>query len=85
MDWRMPVMDGLEATRQITGFCLDVQVLMVSAYATSGFEIEAKEVGASGLIPKGAHPSIIVEAIEQAWHERRSKRDADTSRPRAMP
>lgn len=84
MDLRMPVMDGLEATRQITRLGLDLQVLMISAYATPAFEVEAKEAGAVGLIAKGEHPSTIVEAIERAWRERRDKGDADTSGPRAM-
>jgi DNA-binding NarL/FixJ family response regulator len=79
MDWRMPGVGGLEATRRIVRLGLGVQVVMVSAFATSGCAEQARDAGAVALVAKGEHPESILEAIERARREHHRRGDADTS------
>lgn len=78
MDWRMPGLDGLEATRRIVRLGLGIQVVMVTAFASPGFEDQARDAGAVTLVAKGEHPDTILEAIERAWREHPCQGDADT-------
>lgn len=82
MDWRMPGLDGLEATRRVVRLGLGIQVVMVTAFATRGFEDQARAAGAVTLVAKGEHPSAILDAIERAW--RAHPRSAEGARPRAL-
>ncbi|MEY8339527.1 response regulator [Lachnospiraceae bacterium 62-35] len=53
LDWKMPVMDGLETTREIRRRVGDaVPILIISAYDWSDIEEEAREAGAMGFISK---------------------------------
>lgn len=70
IDWRMPVMDGLEATRQIAGLGLGAQVIICTAYDGPTIQDEARAAGATGVIAKGEHPRKVIELIEQAWRTR---------------
>jgi CheY-like chemotaxis protein len=86
MDWRMPGLDGLEATRRIMRLGLGTRVVMVTAFASPGCEEQARSAGAVALVAKGEHPGAILDAIERAWREHSCLGDADTSsRARAMP
>ncbi|MCW2749500.1 MAG: LuxR family transcriptional regulator [Aeromicrobium sp.] len=65
MDVRMPVMDGLEATREI---CADddlagVKVLVVTTFETDDYLIEALRAGASGFVGKGVETDELLAAI----------------------
>jgi DNA-binding NarL/FixJ family response regulator len=52
MDVRMPVMDGLEATRKIKRECPGTSVLMVTTHESSDYLFEAIKAGAAGYILK---------------------------------
>jgi DNA-binding NarL/FixJ family response regulator len=65
MDVRMPVMDGLEATRAI---CADenlvgVKVLVVTTFETDEYVVQALRAGASGFVGKGVEPYELLAAI----------------------
>ncbi len=65
MDIRMPVMDGIEATREI---CTDpdlqgVRVLILTTFEEDQYIVGALRAGASGFIGKGAEPEHIVGAV----------------------
>lgn len=52
-DWKMPEMDGIEATRQIRRLVgNEVPIIIISAYDWSDIEAEAREAGASAFISK---------------------------------
>ncbi|MBB3037949.1 response regulator [Hoyosella altamirensis] len=66
MDVRMPVMDGLEATRQIltSGMARDhVKVLMLTTFDIDDYVYEALAAGASGFLLKDATAEELVRAV----------------------
>jgi DNA-binding NarL/FixJ family response regulator len=65
MDIRMPTMDGLEATRQITADQLlaDVRVLMLTTFDLDEYVYQALRVGASGFLLKDTPPADLLAAI----------------------
>jgi CheY-like chemotaxis protein len=69
MDWRMPVMDGLEATRQIMRLGLDVRVIICTAFDGPTIHDQAKAAGAFDTIAKGEHPSKLIELVRRAWRQ----------------
>jgi len=63
MDVRMPVMDGLEATREIKRECPQTSILMVTTHESSDYLFEAVKAGAAGYILKNATKSQMSDAI----------------------
>jgi len=65
MDIRMPVLDGLEATRQIaaTRGLEGVRVLILTTYDTDAYVFEALQAGASGFLLKDCGPTELLHAI----------------------
>ena len=52
MDINLPGIDGLEATRRITGTHNSLKVIVLSTYEVGEYESRAKEAGAIGFISK---------------------------------
>jgi len=65
MDVRMPGMDGIAATKQITRSCPGTRVVMLSLFAEDHIQ-EAFEAGASGFIMKESDSESIIDALHQA-------------------
>lgn len=63
MDLRMPVLDGVEATRRIVAAHPDVQVLVVTTFTTDDYVIDALKAGAMGYVLKDMSPEAILDAI----------------------
>jgi DNA-binding NarL/FixJ family response regulator len=65
MDIRMPVMDGLEATRQIaaTPDLAGVRVLVLTTFEVDEYVFEALRAGAAGFLLKDAEPEELLRAI----------------------
>jgi CheY-like chemotaxis protein len=70
MDWRMPVLDGLEATRQISRLGLDTQVIICTAFDGPTILDQAKAAGAVAVVAKGEHPRKLIEVVERVWRAR---------------
>jgi len=62
MDVRMPVMDGIEATRQITD-STDVRALILTTFDLDEYVFAALRAGASGFLLKDTLPADLLTAI----------------------
>ena len=65
MDIRMPELDGLEATRQITTdrTLNDTRVLVLTTFELDEYVFGALRAGASGFLLKGGEPDELLSAI----------------------
>jgi DNA-binding NarL/FixJ family response regulator len=63
MDLEMPVLSGVEATRQITSQVPGAQVIILTSYDTDDSVFEAVRAGAQSFLLKGSGPQAIVAAI----------------------
>jgi DNA-binding NarL/FixJ family response regulator len=62
MDVRMPVLDGIEATRQITQ-STDVRALILTTFDLDEYVFAALRAGASGFLLKDTLPADLITAI----------------------
>lgn len=63
MDIRMPVMDGVEATRRIVESGVDTRVLVLTTFDLDEYVFSALKAGASGFMLKDARPEELLSAI----------------------
>jgi DNA-binding NarL/FixJ family response regulator len=63
MDVRMPVMDGLQATRQITSIDSAPRVLVLTTFDLDDYVYQALRWGASGFLLKDASARELAEAV----------------------
>jgi DNA-binding NarL/FixJ family response regulator len=64
MDIRMPIMDGVEATRRIVADdALTTRVLVLTTFDADEFVVEALRAGASGFLLKDVTPDELFAAI----------------------
>ncbi|TDQ36242.1 response regulator [Aureibacillus halotolerans] len=63
MDIRMPVMDGLEATRYITKRWPERYILILTTFNNDRYAIEALQLGAKGYMLKDGEPELLIRAI----------------------
>jgi DNA-binding NarL/FixJ family response regulator len=63
MDVRMPVLDGIEATRAIVASGVDTRVLMLTTFDLDEYVYAALRAGASGFLLKDVPPADLVSGI----------------------
>ena len=63
MDIRMPVLDGIEATRRIVRAQPGTRVLILTTFGLDGYVYDALRAGASGFMLKDAAPEEILAAV----------------------
>ncbi|MFI7617856.1 response regulator [Nonomuraea terrae] len=65
MDIRMPILDGIEATRQLAGpnTAAPAKVLVVTTFNVDEYVYEALKAGASGFLLKDAPPAELVNGV----------------------
>jgi DNA-binding NarL/FixJ family response regulator len=71
MDFRMPRMDGLEASLLIRAHAPLTQTVMFTAYDDETLNKEAGETGVFSLLVKGTNPDLIVETVKRAAARKR--------------
>jgi DNA-binding NarL/FixJ family response regulator len=63
MDFSMPVMDGLEASKRILKSFPQMRILIFSMHSTETLTEAAKNVGARGFITKGESAANLLLAV----------------------
>lgn len=63
MDIRMPILDGIEATRQITARFPGTAVLVLTTYDLDEYVYAALDAGASGFLLKDSPPDELIAAL----------------------
>jgi DNA-binding NarL/FixJ family response regulator len=63
MDVRMPLMDGIEATRSITASSDKTRVLILTTFDLDEYAFNALRAGASGFLLKDVPPAELITAI----------------------
>jgi DNA-binding NarL/FixJ family response regulator len=71
MDIAMPVLNGIEATRQIRESCPSTQVVILSMYATAEHIFRALQAGALGYLLKESAAVEVVNAVRAVHGGRR--------------
>ncbi|RPE35134.1 response regulator [Kitasatospora cineracea] len=63
MDIRMPVLDGVDATRELARTAPDCRVLALSTFDLDEYVVAALRAGACGFLPKDVSPEELAAAI----------------------
>ncbi|MFI7453539.1 response regulator [Nonomuraea sp. NPDC049714] len=65
MDIRMPIVDGIEATRQLAGpgTATPAKILVVTTFNVDAYVYEALKAGASGFLLKDAPPAELIKGV----------------------
>jgi DNA-binding NarL/FixJ family response regulator len=66
MDIRMPVMDGIAATRALAGTHSAPRVIVLTTFDTDRLVLAAMRAGAAGYLLKHTEPGEIVDAVRRA-------------------
>jgi PAS domain S-box-containing protein len=72
MDWRMPGMDGIEASKRIKNhknLSKIPPIILVTAYGREEVMQQAEDVGLEGVLIKPINPSMLFDTIMQAFGE----------------
>ena len=80
MDLRMPVLDGVEATRQVTRAPRAPRVVVLTTYDTDGDILRAVEAGAIGYLLKDSPREEILAAVRSAAAGRSAMSPSVTTR-----
>ena len=64
MDIRMPVLDGISATRELTAAGVPSRVLVLTTYDLDSYVYGALQAGAAGFLLKATPPDRLVAGIE---------------------
>jgi DNA-binding NarL/FixJ family response regulator len=63
MDIRMPVMDGITATQNLTALSADIRVLILTTFDADEYVIDALRAGAAGFLLKDVRAADLAEAV----------------------
>ncbi len=81
IDWKMPIMDGIETTREIRKIVgPEVTIIIMTAYDWSEIEDKALAAGVDMFMKKPVFASSVTRAIEQVFR-RKSKEFAPETEP----
>ena len=63
MDVKMPLLDGVEATRRIVAEHPETKVLILTTFDADSYVIQALKAGASGYVLKDSQPEAIITSV----------------------
>jgi len=72
MDWRMPEIDGIQATamiRESDQITYQPKIVMVTAYGNEALVTQAEQAGISGVLMKPISSSLLFDSIAQAFSD----------------
>lgn len=76
MDVKMPILDGITATKMIKSVSPETRVVMLSIYDKAQYMKVSMEAGASAYIIKNTEIDTLANAIRRAFHERDDSKSA---------
>jgi len=65
MDVRMPLMDGIEATRRLRATSSDARVIILTTFGLDDYVVDSLRAGASAFVLKESPPERILAAIHE--------------------
>lgn len=68
MDVRMPVMDGIAATKALLEHNDAVKIIVLTTFDLDEYALDAIDAGASGFLLKDAPPEQLLSAIDAVYH-----------------
>lgn len=68
MDVRMPVMDGIAATKALLEHNDAIKIIVLTTFDLDEYALEAIDAGASGFLLKDAPPEQLLTAIDSVYH-----------------
>ena len=69
MDWKMPNMDGLEATKRIKDFQPEIGVVLLTIHNTDKLKQRAREAGVDEFVAKGIDADLLIESIRKVHRQ----------------
>lgn len=69
IDLKMPIMDGIEATKKIKGSYPNIKIILLSMYNDESIINLVMSLGANGYLLKNEEPHILKEAIESVFEK----------------
>lgn len=72
LDFSMPNMNGLEATRCVSELRVQTKIIILSVHEHRHYALRALQAGAAGYMHKGAPDNEIVEAIRKVYAGKRA-------------
>lgn len=67
MDIRMPIMNGVEATKEMLSRKPDIKILVLTTFDEDDYVFESLKAGASGYLLKDVSPDNLIEAIKSVF------------------
>jgi DNA-binding NarL/FixJ family response regulator len=67
MDLRMPVINGIEATRTLNSLYPNIKIIALTSYNTQSFIANMIQLGAVGYLVKNAAPKEVIDTINEVY------------------
>ncbi len=67
MDHAMPILNGLEATRQIKKWFPEIKILILTMHTNEEYIFQFLQAGASGYLVKQTAPSELISAVQTVY------------------
>ena len=80
MDWKMPVMDGVETTRKIRSIVgHDTPIIILTSYNWEDIEQEARDAGVDTFAAKPLFAGTVLDEFREAFRKKNAKLVQDTA------